>query len=428
MPRSCHVGSGDSRRPVGRRLGTPRAVAAAIILIGTLWLNSSSNVLGSHTGVSSEYPNLHALQAASFLQGRIDLTERSDDVAVYADRVYSAFPPFPAVILVPFVALLGPGSIGPLLASILLAIFTSVVLVRLLTTIGVDPEVRRWIVVAFIFGTGYWMCVCWNWGVWYFAHIVAISCLVLALNEALGQGRGFIVGLCIGRGFLSRQLALYSSVFAFAALLHTHSHSSRRVRLREVTLLMLGLSACIGLYLAFNWMRFRHPLDTGYSYIVPGPVFQTRIDRFGSFSLAYVPFNFVYLFLQGFHLEFRPPSYIVPTGMDPWGTSLTFASPFAFLALGTRWTRGLLWGAWISIALTIMHLLLYNSNGMIQSNANRYALDFFPVLIILVALGSRRVPPAIWKGTIVYSVALNVVALFLVPLATKMETLLRVRV
>jgi hypothetical protein len=112
-------------------------------------------------------------------------------------------------------------------------------------------------------------------------------------------------------------------------------------------------------------------------------------------------------------------------GMDPWGTSLTFASPFVFSALGARWTRGLLWGAWTSIALTTVHMLLYNSNGMIQSNANRYTLDFLPILIILVALGSSRVPFVIWKGTIAYSVALNAVALFLVPLVTTLEALLR---
>lgn len=51
--------------------------------------------------------------------------------------------------------------------------------------------------------------------------------------------------------------------------------------------------------------------------------------RLGFFSLAFSPFNLLYLVLQGFHLEFTSPDRLIGLAMDPFGTSLLSASPGA---------------------------------------------------------------------------------------------------
>src|SRR5262249_28014767 len=121
--------------------------------------------------------------------------------------------------------------------------------------------------------------------------------------------------------------------------------------------------------------------------------------------------------LQGFHLEFSPPLYLDKPHVDPFGTSLTFGSPFVFFAFRARGRKLLQWGAWTSVGLCLLHMLFYFGNGWVQENGIRYALDFIPVLMVLVALGIQGVDSKIWKGTIVYSVALNLLAFSLISFA-----------
>ena len=53
----------------------------------------------------------------------------------------------------------------------------------------------------------------------------------------------------------------------------------------------------------------------------------------------------------------------------------------------------------------------------VQENGIRYALDFIPMLMVLVALGIQRVESKIWKAAIVYSISLNLLAFSLISFA-----------
>jgi hypothetical protein len=68
--------------------------------------------------------------------------------------------------------------------------------------------------------------------------------------------------------------------------------------------------------------------------------------------------------------------------------------------------------------LTAILQSLYYVNGAGQLNWQRYALDYWPLLFVLIALGFHEVTSrsgqSFWKGTIVYALLLNalVVAYF----------------
>ena len=53
-------------------------------------------------------------------------------------------------------------------------------------------------------------------------------------------------------------------------------------------------------------------------------------------------------------------------------------------------------------------------NGAIQFNAQRFTLDFFPVLMLLVGLGIKKIPERVWKSVILFSILQNALALLLV--------------
>jgi hypothetical protein len=359
--------------------------------------------------------NLHVLQAQAFLQGRLDLPRHYHDTSVFEGRYYVPFPAAPAILMLPLVALLGVKATNTVLWSIAVTLLSAWLLWRILRRLGLDATWTAWLLMGFFLGTVYWSCVTMSSGVWFTAHIASVAAFFLATNEALGKKRGLLVGLYLGIAFLSRQLTLALAPFLLALLLLEGPTVGNRLRWRRALGLAAGCAACGALYLAFNWARFGDPLDTGYKYLQLGGFLQARFFDYGLFSTRYVLFNTLYLFVQGFHVNYGGNRSLLVQGMDGFGTSLVAASPFLLAALAARWTKPLLWAAWISVALCLVPQLFYYNNGWWQINGQRFAMDYLPLLMILAGLGVKRVQEKVWKGAIVYAVLLNVLALVVVP-------------
>ncbi len=386
-----------------RRAAVARVTAATLVMLVAASLYGAGASKGSNG-------NLYVYQADAFLHGRLDIQPCSSaddslsDIVRVHGRCYVPFPPVPAIILLPVVAVLGASRTNVVVVSILLTGLNLVVLRRIFRILDVRPSVAGWITCGFFLGTAYWLCVQASGSVWFFAEVVAVTAMLLAIHEALGKGRGALAGLFLAAACLSRQMTIYSSVFLGMLLLDKRRGSTA---VRQLLSFVAPLALCVSAYLWFNWVRFGDPFATGYSSILLKGFLKDRVDRYGLFHVAYVPFNFFYMFVQGVHLEFKPPTYLSVSGVDPFGTSLTFASPFVFAALWAKWSKQLLWSAWASILLAITHSMFYYNNGWVQQNAQRFSLDWLPIVIILVARGAERISPRLWKGAVAYSIGLN---------------------
>ncbi|MFP2907809.1 glycosyl transferase family 39 [Pyxidicoccus sp. 3LFB2] len=328
-----------------------------------------------------------------------------------------ALSPFPSVLLLPVVAVTGPVRAPVRAVAVLLSLLAAWALWRLLTRLELPRPERTWLAAAFLLGTGFWSCVLWSGGVWFFAHVVATTLLVLAVTEALGRGRAVLVGLLAGGAFLSRQLAVYSLVFLLVVLWQRAQASGRKRQVLQLFWGLFGFGLCALVYLAYNAARFEGPFDTGYAYIPLGDYLQARVERYGLFHPAYLPFNFISMFLEGPHFIFSAPRQLQPVAVDGIGTSLTIASPFLFVALAARGsgTDVPVRAAWASVLLALTHMLFYYNNGFVQLNAHRFALDFLPVLMVLVALGAKRLPSDRWKPLVAWAIGLNVFVLAVFP-------------
>jgi hypothetical protein len=379
-------------------LGRWKKVLLALLtlaVIGTLWPNVRHG-----TGDR----NIHAHLADSFLAGRLDVPEHRYDTSVYQGKYFVPFPPAPALVLLPIVAIVGVERTNPVLVAIVLSILTALVLSRILRRLAVDSAVIPWMIGAFMLGTGYWLCASLSSSVWFFAHVVSVTFMFLAIDETSGRGRGALAGLYFGMAVLSRQLMLLSILFLVFALWNNPRFADRRSRLRGQSAFLAISALFLGGYLIYNWLRFGSPVESGYSFISFSVFQRERVETHGLFHPIYVPFNLIQMFLQGFHIEFSPPVYLWPgeIRVSSFGTSMTFASPFVFVAVLARWRRTLLRTAWMSIGATLLVMSLYFNNGWVQPNTQRFALDFFPILILLVARGTERVPEPVWKAAVVY--------------------------
>lgn len=360
--------------------------------------------------------NAYILQARAFLRGQLDIPHYVHDAAVYKGQYYVIHPPFPAALLTPFVAIGGPLDAEIVFLSLTLALISLWLFWRIFRRLGCEPVLCGWLCAAFFLGTGYWFATGFCEGVWYFAHVVAATCLIGAIHETLG-GRGWLAGLLLGCAFLSRQLSLYAGIFLVAAIwCNARFSGPKRIKVLQVAGLAAGFAVCFVLYLYFNWVRFDHVLDTGYEYLNLSSFLKVRVERFGQFNWAYIPYNFTHLFLQGFNLEYQGADLMQLKGMNRFGTSITFASPFVFFAFRAREKPLFLTGAWLAIGATLIHQLFYYNNGFLQYNTHRFTLDFLPIIMVLIALGARKAKPNTWlKAAILYAVLLNGLALFGVP-------------
>ncbi len=360
--------------------------------------------------------NLYALQADAFLHGRFDLPQHYHDTAVFEGRYYVPFPPFPALLVTPIVALFGLHNTNMVLVSLLLALATGHVFWRILQRLAIPRSTAAWLMAAFFLGTSYWGSVHMSRGVWFTAHIVSAWMLLLAIDEALGRRRGLLVGLYLGSALLSRQFTvLYLPMLAALLWWRSEQAPTRRRWIRLLSL-AAGVALCGVVYLWFNWVRFGNPLDTGYAYLRLGGMLQERVSRYGLFSRRYVWFNLYHLLVQGFDVSFSDPAQLAGWELNPFGTSLLVASPFLLLALRARWNRWVLALAWLGTVGIIVPTLCYYNNGWWQINAQRFTMDFVPVLMVLTALAAREGLGPYWKGAIVWALGLNALAWVAIPM------------
>lgn len=383
---------------------TALGVRTDLVWYGFWLILLSATVLFEAT-LAPDQINLHVLQAQAFLRGDFAVEGLQLDVAVFEGRYYVPFPPFPAVVLLPLVAVFGTVDTSLVAAGLtLLNVWT---ITRICRYFDLEPAAISWILLAYLLGTPYFCVFKFSHGVWYFSHVVAFTFSLLAIRFALVEKNIWVASACLGGAILSRQLSIYIYPFILACYFHNLPFETRRlgiVVLKSVVVLaVFALS-----YFYFNWARFGNPYDTGYMYISLDPFLDERRSLHGLFHPAFIPFNFAYMFLQGPHIVFDG---LLPFSMDPFGTSLTFAAPFLFLMALPPETRRLESFALACTALALVHMLMYFANGWAQVHGPRFAVDFIPMLLVIsIQFLKRRGASGLFQGLVIYAVALNLFA------------------
>jgi hypothetical protein len=410
-----------------RRPGFDRWGAVALVAFGlsaALLAALAYRAIGEHGGVNS-----YALLADALLHGRFDSPTCFDsDCARFMERVYVIFPPVPALIAAPLVALFGPNAAGFVALSAALLALTGWAWWGISGRLGLAREARLWLSLAFLFGTPAIYVALRGDGVWFFAQAVALALVSFAILAALDR-RLVLAGFLIGLAFLSRQMAIFLAPFLFAIARPKDARLIAFDRTFVTDALRLGapILACIVAYCAYNFARFGAPFETGYAHIAAYPAendrnFITwRILDLGLFSKDYLVFNLAHMFLQGFHIEFGGKYMTELVRMDPMGSSILAASPFVLYAFYAKPDAKLLVGL-VVIAIVCGITLFYHSNGFSQHNVQRYALDWLPVLYLLLlpafAGEGEKVAERLktFKLLATYAIGLNVAAFAIVAL------------
>jgi len=364
---------------------------------------------GSLLARQSQAPHF-VWQADALLHGQLHLTGRPpnlNDWVFEGGRWYVSFPPFPAVLMMPFVALAGL-SFNDVAFTLPFAAANVALLYRLLRRIQeVEGGMRsEWdhavLALVFGFGTLAWSCSI-RGEVWFTAEVVGVTFTLLYLHAALRAKHPVLAGAALACGSLCRAPIAFSAVFFVLEAVASGGPVDRanlraaigdRERRKKILHCLALFAAPIALLAApvlwMNQVRFGNPAEFGHSHLYANRV-NPDIRAHGLFSFHYLARNLRSAFLLLPELDFQP----FRLGYDPNGMSLLVTTPLFALLLFPR-ERPRLWRSlWLATAAVAVPGFFYQNNGW-QQFGFRFSVDYTPYLIVLLALSGRILDGLFW--------------------------------
>ncbi len=380
-------------------IGRLRGWALVPILLPVL-----AGVVYFFTGPMASGSDVYVPLADALLHGRFTIEDRSWlELVPSASGSLVPFPPAPALLLMPIVAVMGA---QPWYAELPSNVMTSIIgganvalAWSMLSAWGVSFKTRLWLVVAFAFTIHWW--VAGSAGTHLYAQVCGVFFTLIALNLAIRRKWPWVAGLMIGLAAASR----LPMGLALPLLLGFYGYRPRWAHAE----LLLGLAIPAMLVAAYNIARFGSPTDFGYARIVSsnGLVTDEPWFRDGIVSLSYIPRNLYAIFFQSFdwvdQVPFLRPSWT--------GAAITFTAPFLFWVVAARGRVAI--GVAAAVVLVLLPDVMHGSWGFAQFGY-RFMLDAMPLLLLLLGLVWRDRISLPARAAIVFSVAMHAYAFFVI--------------
>lgn len=330
------------------------------------------------------------------------------------DRWFVSFPSFPAVAMLPFVALHGyqfnDTSFGVIVGALAVALFFS--LLRFLAKEGETERNRNEnVALALIlaFGTLFFYCAI-RGEVWFSAEVMGVALTCLYVRNSVRAHRPLLAGLFFSMATLTRTPLLFTGLFFVLEAL-CPGPEPRLAQLKALArnwkpaakklgLFTLGAAPLAGLAAAYNVYRYGRLSEFGHAYLFNNRV-NADIDRTGLFNWEYLPRNLEAAFFKLPSMSLSP----LKLGYDPHGLTLLLTLPLLVFLLVPKTRPRLHWPVWLTVAVCALPGLFYQNTGYMQFGF-RFSLDYTPYLLLLFALGgwslrNRAVMAAVALGVLV---------------------------
>ena len=283
-------------------------IATAIYLFVTFlfFATTSAQRLDTHTPY-----NHFALLADAWLHGRLDLGgpppayTGNNDFAVWEGKHFVSFPPFPALLILPLVKLVG--QVDRVRDGAFFGCFTGLApallylcLDKLTRTGRSSRDERENILLALLFACGsvYWFSAVQG-TVWFVGHVIGAALAAAYLFASTNATHPIVAGLALSLGFATRT----PLGFAFPLFLWEAVRASRvsptkpcaldnldmRALTKRCVLFAVPAAAVLSVLMWHNHARFGDPFEFGHRLLAIG--WRARIDKWGLFSYHYLGKN-----------------------------------------------------------------------------------------------------------------------------------------
>ncbi len=324
--------------------------------------------------------NSYSLQAKSWLSGRLDLGQNYShlEIAEYAGKYYISFPPFPSILLMPFVLLFGTNTPDTLI-SVIAAAIAGIYALKIAQIYIKDRYTPIFWSLFVTLGTNFVFVMTQGW-VWFIAQTLAFALSMAAIYYAIINKRAlsfFLWACAVGCRPFS---ALYLPVFIYIM-------RKNETGFRDILKSFVPAVFMAAVYMLLNFMRFGNPLEFGHNYL---PEFVN--SEHGQFSFTYIPENIKNLL--------RFPSFSEGFAVFPNFNGFAFfiAIPI-FISYIVYFIKSKKSRADITLLLLlIINLLLLAAHKTMGGwqFGNRYTIDLLPFMYIglLQFIKNKPFPPA----------------------------------
>ncbi len=374
------------------------------VYLAQAWLHGSLDVDGDPPG-TNDWACYDTLEKGPCPAGRYSFS--GPDADRY--RWYVSFPPLPAVLLLPAVAIFGAGTLDALFWALLAGLGPMLLFLalRFLRESGQSGRTERddlLVTALFAIGSVYYF-VAVQGSVWFAAHVVATAFVCLYLLWSFGARRPAAAGLALGLAFLARPATLLLVPF-FVVQATAAAKKEGRPRpgsesglVRTLGVFALPLAVMIAAAMWHNAARFDDPFEFGHRFLQIR--WRSRIETWGLFSTHYLPRNLMVFFLSlPWLIQSSPFVHITRHGLALW-----FTSPNLLWSLWPKKLDVTIVALWAAIVPTALCTLLYQNTGWVQFGY-RFSLDYLPFLFVLVALSGRRFGAA-FLACAVFAIVVN---------------------
>lgn len=366
----------------------------------------------------SPYP-YWTYQAYSLLHGQWHLdpyipvgphTRMLYDTAVINGHIYMYYPPFPAILMMPMVAISGLKASDILFTALVSAAILPLTYLLFEQVRANGLTKRTWVTnltisVLLYFGS-IMLFLSLGGRIWYTTHVVCVAVTLLSLLmafrrryvwSAVFMGCAFFTRFPLALGFPLLFYLAWDDAGAKPLLLNfLKSVQARRpewrmVPWRRLVPLTAATASVVALFLVRNTLMFGSPFETGYNALIA----QNYPELHSLYSLQFVPANFATFFLAlpqvvyaGGKFDHAPTLSMLNGGV---GISVLVTTPLFWYLF----TRNAQWSAlriacWITIALIVGSLLPFYTAGWDQFGV-RYLTDAYGFAFLLLALTDVRV-------------------------------------
>ena len=380
----------------------------AIIVYGLIYLFT-----GNFFITASNPYNSYSRQAAAWLSGQLDLGENVPwlELAVFNGKYYVSFPPFPSIVLLPFVLIFGISTPDNTIAFIisLLSLFYAYKL-------GYKVLRNKWhsvfLSLFLILGTNYLHVSLWG-SVWYIAQNMAFLFTLIAFYYALSYNskHSFIAlfAMCAAMGCRPFNALYLPLVLYLIFLRENKSFVSylKNVLIYSIPAFVLGV-----FFMWLNYARFGSIFEFGHNYL---PEFLS--DPHGQFYAGRILANLERIFFNFDIFEF--PMF---HGFAFWVASPIVVSFIIYLGLyivksvrgtvlvtpcqrdGSCDTKSAKYIVIGILVLTMAHILLFSLHRTLGGHqfGSRYTVDTLPAfyLGLLLLVNSLKIKNSIYFNAV----------------------------
>lgn len=348
----------------------------------------------------------------SLLSGKLYITQNPpwlNELVPVNGKYYVVYPPMPAIIMMPYIFFFREHASQTTFSIILGAI--NVILVYLLCKrLNCSIKTSLLVTFSFAFGTNHWYLSSVG-SAWFIAHISALFFLLLALLEVFGKQRFLLIGLLLGASFWARTPVIFTVSF-FCIYFWRKFWPINRKNIYNFLLLNLGILFFVLLDTMYNFLRFNTFSPFSPYALIPGiakdPIFQQ-----GFMNISYIPRHIEAIFLK-LPIVIDSPPFLVPS---LYSMAIWLTSPVLVYSLKAKKSL-LMIACWLAILVTFSIIVLWGGVGFAQFGY-RFAQDFMPFLLILIAFGIGQKPGKIAYFLVILSALVNLWGVIMVNILNK---------